>query len=380
MYRLHKKLPLLIDSRPLFIVEDDIKRLSEELDIFISQSNMKYMNTLKFSKDVLFSHEIRANNSIEGYNDDVELIDEVISKKSSIIDTKRKLRILNMYEGYRYILQRKDISKDNLRHLYEILSKGLLCQNDIDEMGEYYRKNPVYIYYSENISKEPDEGINSNLVDEYMDILFDFLNSNNEKLSKAELFIKSQIMHFYFVYIHPYYDINGRTSRTTSMWYLLNHKSYPFIIFNRAIQLYKNEYYKVIREVKQYHNITYFINYMMEHVIEELEKDYIMETIKHSSNYPLTSQDYQTIHYILSMKSLHTYVDFASFYNHQNERRKVLDIYQEMLLPLLKAGILIEGRPTNKQISRVQYNHVFELNSKLYDNDPSKIKHLIIKK
>ena len=42
-------------------------------------------------------------------------------------------------------------------------------------------------------------------------------------------------MHFYFVYIHPYFDVNGRTSRTLAMWYLLNEEAYPYIIFNRAI-------------------------------------------------------------------------------------------------------------------------------------------------
>lgn len=143
-------------------------------------------------------------------------------------------------------------------------------------------------------------------------------------MSKADLFIKSQIIHFYFVYIHPNYDINGRTSRTTSMWYLLNNQSYPFIIFNRAIQLYKTEYYKVIREAKEYSNVTFFLKYMMDHTREELEKDYIINMIKDNCNYDISTIDYQSLHYILSMKGIKTYIDFAQFYNSQNEKRKYM--------------------------------------------------------
>ena len=44
------------------------------------------------------------------------------------------------------------------------------------------------------------------------------------------------------VYIHPYYDVNGRTARTLSLWYLLQKKTYPFVIFNRGISLSKGEY------------------------------------------------------------------------------------------------------------------------------------------
>ena len=374
MYKLYKSLPLSIQSRYLRLDENNIRKSIEELDIFVNSPHMKYINTLKFSKDVLFSHELRANNCIEGYRDDVEVINEVIRKSSGINDTDRKLRILNLYKGYKYILKRNNIDKDTLKHLYDILSNGLLSSGDIRYMGEYYREKPVYIYYSENVCLEPDQGVDAYNIDYYMNHLLDFINSNNECLSKTELFVKSQILHFYFVYVHPYFDINGRTSRTTSMWYLLNNKAYPFIIFNRAIQLYKPEYYKVIRDVKLYANITYFINYMMKHVVEELEKDYIMETIKNTSNEKLTSLDYQTLHYILSMKSQKTYLDFASLYNCHNDKKKITNIYHEMLLPLIDKEILIPGRSTNKQISGIMNNHFFTINPNLYDNDPDKIK------
>ena len=124
----------------------------------------------------------------------------------------------------------------------------------------------VYIYYSSNLEIEPDMGLPANQLDLYMDEFFNYINSNTSLVSNTEHFIKSQIMHFQFVNIHPYYDINGRTSRTTSMWYLLNNDVYPYIIFNRGISLNKNLYYKIIRDVKQYRNVTFFLNYMLDNV------------------------------------------------------------------------------------------------------------------
>ena len=371
-----RALPLAMGSRKLLIVDDSIKKLRDELDEYIS--GIKYMNFLKFSKEVLFTHEIQANNHIEMYKDDVETIYEVIHRKSKITDPVKKRRIMNLYRGYKYILERKDIDKDNLRDLYAILSKDLLSKDDLSNMGDYYRINPVYIFYSSNFDKQPDQGVDGSEVDKYMDILLEYANTGNEGLSKAELFLKSQIMHFYFVYIHPYYDINGRTSRTTAMWYLLKNKSYPFIIFNRAIELCKNEYYKVIRETKKYADVTFFLNYMMEHTFIELQKDYIMNMIKNNCNYDLTSVDYQSLRYILSMKSNLTYSDFVQYYNLQNEFKGYRDVFIDMLLPLLDKGIIIEGRETKKHITPTEFNHTFCLNSSMIDLNDPKIKKIEI--
>ena len=168
-------------------------------------------------------------------------------------------------------------------------------------------------------------GIPAKDLDRYMEEYFNYVNSNNNLSCSTDYFIKSQIMHFQLVYIHPYYDINGRTSRTTSMWYLLNNEVYPYIIFNRAISLNKRLYYKIIREVKEYRNVTFFLNYMLDNVKIELEKEYVMDMIGSNSSH-LTAVDYQTMYYILSMKGLLTAKDFITFYNNHNDKKKSIDI------------------------------------------------------
>ena len=115
-------------------------------------------------------------------------------------------------------------------------------------MGDYYRNGPVYILKGICLTNDCFMGMDKDKIEYFMNQFFEFINSKDMEDSEIDIFIKSQVMHFYFVYIHPYFDVNGRTSRTVSMWYLLNNKNYPYVIFNRAISFAKSEYEKNKRE------------------------------------------------------------------------------------------------------------------------------------
>lgn len=373
-------LPLKNNNRYFYINEDMLKEKEEELEEFILKSGK--MNTLSFAKKVLLFNEVQSNNSVEGYYDDIEKIKKVVNEKKIYKNSqeKDKLRIINLYEGYRYILDNKDITKETLKELNSILSKGLLDDEDYKNMGEYYRKNPVYIYYSSDVTKRPDMGLDASLIEDKMDELLDFMNNYSFDDTKTMSYLKSQILHFYFVYIHPYYDVNGRTARTTSMWYLLNNNVYPYVIFNRGIQINKNEYYKIIRETKKYSDISLFLKYMMNTVLAELEKEYIMQLIANSCSKKLETLDYQTLHYLLSIKGNITVSDFANMYNRYNNKKKVLKIEEEMILPLIEKDILIKTRETNGHLSSFKNNYELAFNFKYVDYDDNLIKNIHVKK
>lgn len=373
-------LPLKNNNRYFYINEDMLKEKEEELEEFILKSGK--MDTLSFAKKVLLFNEVQSNNSVEGYYDDIEKIKKVVNEKKIYKNSqeKDKLRIINLYEGYRYILDNKDITKETLKKLNSILSKGLLDDEDYKNMGEYYRKNPVYIYYSSDVTKSPDMGLDASLIEDKMDELLDFMNSYSFDDTKTMSYLKSQILHFYFVYIHPYYDVNGRTARTTSMWYLLNNNVYPYVIFNRGIQINKNEYYKIIRDTKKYSDLSLFLKYMMNTVLAELEKEYIMQSIANSCSKKLETLDYQTLHYLLSIKGNITVSDFANMYNRYNDKKKVLKIEEEMILPLIEKDILIKTRETNGHLSSFKNNYELAFNFKYVDYDDNLIKNIHVKK
>ena len=210
---------------------------------------------------------------------------------------KKRREIINLYNGYKYIFTNNIMDKEHLLELYKILSDGLLSSSDMARMGEYYREDKVYILRKGRIDMELSEGIDYSLIDKYMDIYFDYVNDNSDKTMTDE-FIKSQIMHFYFVYIHPYFDVNGRSSRTMAMWYLLNNKAYPYIIFNRAISNNSSTYDETITDTRNNANISFFIRYMMINVKRELEKELIIQEIRDNTSVKMTMMDYQALNYI----------------------------------------------------------------------------------
>ncbi len=348
-----------------------LKNIEKELYDFLD--NIDYVKTLKFAKSVLLRNEIKSNNSIEGINDDIYSIKKALRGRSKNITLERQ-RIINLYHGYQYILNNKTIDKESLRNLYNILSKDILETYDKVNMGEYYRLKPVYILKGGYLNKTPFMGIDERKIDYYMNKLFEYINDDKLNDNEINKFIKSQIIHFYFVYIHPYFDVNGRTSRTVAMWYLLNNKTYPYIIFNRAIAFSKSKYEHNIIKGRINGDITLFIEYMLNSVLTELEKFNFIHNIE--SNVELTEDDKVILDYILTIKSNLTIKDLAKFYNKYNEQKKVKNIYIEKIMPLIDKNIIVEGKETKSFIDTNIPNRFLKINSDIINIDPSKVKHL----
>ena len=99
------------NGKPLKINYDKFNEVREELESFLE--NEDYMNNRRFAKKVLFSQEIKSNNTIEGITDDLLIIEKVISDASCIKDVKQRKRIINLYNGYKYMF--KDFPNEVLR-------------------------------------------------------------------------------------------------------------------------------------------------------------------------------------------------------------------------------------------------------------------------
>lgn len=368
-------LPLTLENGiSLKMREDKFQDIRDELNEFLE--NKKHLHTKTFAKDVMFSHELKANNQIEGIYDDVKLIKDIIKKRYPNLESEQAKRVLNVYHAYNYILKEKDINKDTLRHLYKLLSKDLLDPKDEVRMGEYYRTQDVFILIKGNLVNY-DTGLKADKIDEFINKYFEFLNNYDYGSDITSEYIKSQILHFYFVYIHPYFDGNGRTSRTLAMWYLLNKKAYPYIIFNRGITFKGSRYDEAIIDVKKYHNISYFIDFMLKTVKEELEKEYIVQHIQNNSKEKLTGEDFQTLLYLLSMNGLISVNDFASIYNRFHDKRRIKYIYERMIDPLKQKGILRVVRTTNHPMWGNYPNEVLEINPEYLDFNHDEIKRLV---
>ena len=367
-----------IQESNIRINNEYLKPYKEELLEFLD--GLDYMRTLKFARSMMISQEIKSNNVIEGIKDDLSIIDKVITQRKDDLSQTERQRIINLYHGYQYILTHKKINKDSLKELYQQLSENILDPRDKKRMGEYYRTAPVYIIKGNRLDTEPYMGINENKIEYYMNQLFEFINEDTLEETEIDKFIKSQIMHFYFVYIHPYFDVNGRTSRTVAMWYLLNNKNYPYIIFNRAIAFNQKNYEPNIIKGRNYGDITLFIKYMLESVEQELEKEYIIHNIEKNTDEYLSKYDLQMLEYLLTMNGNITIKDLITIYNRYNVKEKITKILEEKIKPLLDKKILIQKRYTKKNITPTIKNMEISLNPELIELDKTKIKHLDINK
>lgn len=370
-----EKLPLkTLTGIPFRINIDILKEIEEELELFLLEED--FMNTRDFSKKVMFNQEIKANNTVEGYNDSVSFIKKVIENASEEQNIEKRNRIINLYNGYQYILKGQDITEENVLKLYKILSKDLLEEYDLSHMGEKYRKAPVYILKSGRLDDSMDEGIPYEKIEEYMDSYFEFIDTFKVDDSQTEEFIKSQIMHFYFVYIHPFFDINGRSSRTIAMWYLLNKEVYPYIIFNRGINFDSN-YDRVIETSKTRLDITEFLKYMLISVKKELEKEYIIHNLDSQSERQWHTIDYQVLNYFLALNGEKTVLDYATTYNRLNTKKNTKTIFENMLLPMIEDETLKITRTTKKNMFDDVPNLVLELNKdKVNEINLEKVKRL----
>lgn len=355
-----------------------LKQYKDELLEFLNDED--YMKTLKFAKSVIMNQEIKSNNNIEGINDDLSIIDEIIKRKRSSLCLEDRKRIINLYKGYKYIFEHKNINKESLRQLYSILSDGILNEHDVKNMGDYYRNGPVYILKGICLTNDCFMGMDKDKIEYFMNQFFEFINSKDMEDSEIDIFIKSQVMHFYFVYIHPYFDVNGRTSRTVSMWYLLNNKNYPYVIFNRAISFAKSEYEKSIVKGRTYGDITLFLKYMLTSVEKELEKQYLIKQIIDKSGVNISSEENEMLEYLITIKGNTTVKDLAVMYNNYNMHQRSKTIFEEKILPLMDKSILVNKGYTKSFITSTMHNMNIGLNPAIVDVNPEKVKHLQIDK
>lgn len=331
---------------------------------------LDFMKTMLFARRMMMSQEIKSNNMIEGINDDLSIIDEVIKNRDK--DSKR---IINLYHGYQYIITHQDINKYSLRELYSLLSDGLLNEYSINNMGDFYRERPVYILKGDRLDLEPYEGAKYEDIEYYMNKLFEYINKCDTN-DEIDDFIKSQIIHFYFVYVHPYFDVNGRCSRTLSMWYLLNKKCYPYIIFNRAIAFNQRGYEENIIKSRNTGDMTLFLKYMLISVEKELEKEYLINNINSNSKFHLFKEDLQILEYFLNLNGNLTVKDLVTAYNFYNPKKNIKEVFISKIMPLIEKEVFNVTGYSKKNIYDNQPNMFIKLNDELVSGDEKKVKNL----
>ena len=254
------KLPLFINNHQAFFMTpleminktEAIFKLNTAVNVITKDVPVSALNFLinRFLKD-----EIALTNDIEGITSTEKEIETAVSSQNN----KKKVRFKGLAAKYLKLIQADEISLntcEDIRKLYDdIVSDEIAAKNAPD--GKIFRKDMVHIVSA--TQKEKHRGIMPETqIIEYMNYCLDLLKSD-----RMNTLIKTAVFHYFFGYIHPFYDGNGRTSRFISSCLLKDELG--FLISLRLSYVIKNNlkvYYNafdICNDVRNKGEITYFI-------------------------------------------------------------------------------------------------------------------------
>ena len=181
-----------------------------------------------------------------------QLLFENIAPRKSLREINE---IINHKEAFDYILKtKKDISRDLILKLHELVVKNTLKSELKDQIGKY-RKLQVYIRGIEWIPPKPSD------VPKDMATLISWYSKNKRKLHPL---ILAAYFHSAFESIHPFVDGNGRVGRLL-MNLILHKNKYPMInILNKK----KFRYYEVLENSQMKGNLVPLIKFLIELIKE----------------------------------------------------------------------------------------------------------------
>ena len=242
------------------LLQEKIMENSKKI-ISLSNPNKFPQIAIKEIINKILSNELDKTNKIEG----IETIKSEIY--SSLKDDKKSSKKNNKLEGivkkYKDIMEKnfKDTQHiDNLssfRKIYDEMFEGFEKSGNYKLDGKYFRKDTVKVINglgnTIHIGINGEEAIEKNIED-----LIQFMNRKD-----IPFLIKASISHFFFEYIHPFYDGNGRFGRYLLSLYLAR-KLDILTAFSVSYSISKNldDYYKSfveVEDVNNYGEITFFV-------------------------------------------------------------------------------------------------------------------------
>lgn len=172
----------------------------------------------------IVSSEIQNTNNIEGVESKREDIVYTAKKvvKNNINNKNDNLKFLSIVRSYTAIKNMNDDSTSDesvrkindvkdIRKIYDSITAEGVAEENLPD-GELFRKGVVYIQGKKGTLHDGVSNADNSepIIKELLSKLVDFINTQDCNL------IKNAIFHYYFGYVHPFYDGNGRTARFIS--------------------------------------------------------------------------------------------------------------------------------------------------------------------
>lgn len=181
---------------------------------------------------------------------------------------KSEQMVKNNYDALNYVLEHLhgEITMETL-----IQIAGILTKDASEKEVTGYRTGQGIVAGQEGLVYTPPPG---DRLPEMMDSLIKFM-----KTSSLHPVLKACIAHFYFVYVHPFSDGNGRTARALSLMILLQagfdfFRTFPI---SGLVAKERGKYYKAIRDAENADgDMTFFVDVysgMLSRALEQMEHE-----------------------------------------------------------------------------------------------------------
>lgn len=228
-------------ERENHIVDTGLKGLNGEMIVFtaIDALSNEIHNLEKLFQSVLEISKSECTESIllegfysatiEGAKTTIEEVKRCFSNPKS----KSDRMVVNSYKAIAY-MRNKTISEYSLLDAWKILVDDV-CENK-SVKGTKYRSGMVTI--SDSLGRVIHTPAKPEDIQEFMDLLFDYLQRGNSTFPDS--FVRAIIAHFYFVYIHPMCDGNGRLARLLMLMYMNEHGYHKVLNLTVSKSITKN--------------------------------------------------------------------------------------------------------------------------------------------
>lgn len=266
------------DSFELFYVNiPELMKLNNEVLLNSSKISSLISQLPKFVVKPYFNkliiNEAQSNNEIEGIRSTKKELKEALNAlEQSEPQHKRFVGLMKTYQFIDQIDSFKSVR--DVRKLYDELVADEIVAEDAPD-GELFRRGYVEV---NDGNRTTHIGIRSERkITEALEALIDYLDDE----SHPQLY-RYMVAHYYYEYIHPFYDGNGRTGRLIVGSYLSSYlEKYSAITFSYAVNKNKDKYYKALEEIPSPLNrgeMTFYLINMLElllsgqkGIIEDLE-------------------------------------------------------------------------------------------------------------
>ena len=223
-----------------------------------------------FIKDTLIE-ELYRTNKIEGVRSSRK---ELYQSMSVGKENKKKVRFSSLINSYDNLLSGELKLPENvgdIRKIYNFIVEDEISKtNKID--GKLFRLSDVEVLKNSGTGKVIHRGIKGE--DKIIIAINELLNFISK--DSSNIIIKLAIFHYYFGYIHPFYDGNGRTARFITSLYLEKElSSLTAISLSTGISINNKNYFvwfEKTNSFKNYGELNGFITMFLDVLISGQEK------------------------------------------------------------------------------------------------------------